>query len=100
MSGYYLELGVVTLNRDLYENLKFEGRELIQVTPEEAAEKGLIKVGSAFGQAYALTLFMMAKYCKEKDLVKYYTVNVVLMNEKLEGYERLTFWRDPEGGEK
>ncbi|MEK6860276.1 MAG: hypothetical protein AABX54_05685 [Nanoarchaeota archaeon] len=59
---------------------KFEGRILTQISYEQAKENHLIEVGSCFAANLGHALFLMSKYCKEKELVKYYLIELKIEN--------------------
>ena len=50
---------------------KFEGRILKQISYEQVKENSLMEVGRCFAADLWHALYLMSKYCKEKDLVKY-----------------------------
>ncbi len=63
---------------------KFEGRILKQISYEQVKENDLIEIGRCFAANLAHALYLMSKYCKEADKVKYYLIELKINNSNKE----------------
>ena len=62
----------------------FEGRILRQISYEQVKEDNLIEVGRCFAANLEHGLFLMSKYCKEKELAKYYLIELKIESSNKE----------------
>lgn len=76
-------------------DIDFQGRKLKEISLKQAGEMDLEKAGSASAVNMTHSLYLMAKYCKNSDKVKYYTIEVSVQNTET-GEERrvVTFWME------
>lgn len=65
----------------MQQEIEFQGRILEQISHEIGKVRGLKLVGRCYASSINHALYLMDKYCKEKDLVKYYLIEMKIVTE-------------------
>ena len=68
--------------------------KLKQITLKEARNMNLEEAGTASGENFPHSIYMMTKYCKEADKVEFYTIEISAISEKTgRGRQIVRFWK-------